>query len=96
MNEEKQIEEMAKSMCRNYGTQVCASCDAHATCMIHLYAVDVYNADYRKQKEGHWIYVHERAAMDMEPYICSCCEGYSKTKSTFCHNCGAKMKGGEE
>ena len=98
----KQIEEMAKSMCRNYGTRVCASCDAHATCMIHLYAVDVYNAGYRKYSEGEWVYNTD----DFTPkQRCTVC-GYNKPivagesviqePKHFCPNCGAKMKGGEE
>lgn len=60
----KQIEDIAKSMCRNYGTQVCVSCDAHATCMIHLYAADVYNADYRKQIEAENIDMYPTSAFE--------------------------------
>ena len=58
----------------------------------------LYNADYRKQSEGEW-------AHEFYPYrvFCSKCkaearvdrDGYYST-STFCPDCGAKMKGGAE
>ena len=105
----KQIEEIAKSMCRNYGTQVCVSCDAHATCMIHLCAVDVYNAGYRKQREGENIsqmhpsdeFICEKCGL----IIRDCCryeidedngdETCYEFPYEFCPRCGMKVKGGE-
>ena len=94
------IEEIAKAMCRNYGTRVCGSCDMHETCMIHLYADDVYNADYRKQSEGEWRIVSDYA--DSRIVECSNCDKqfYFKKKGQlnidrmpYCPNCGAMMKG---
>lgn len=102
-----QIEEIARSMCRNCGTQVCVSCDAHATCMIHLYAGDVYAAGYRKKSENmvevvrckdcaHFQMVNSRAMCSLNAKK----EGilWLGLKATaddgFCHH-GEKMKGGE-
>ena len=48
---EKQIEEIGKTMCRSFGTDDCVPCDAYRTCMIHLCAVDVYKAGYRKASD---------------------------------------------
>lgn len=50
---EKQVEEMAKIMCR------CCSnkCDDPSGCIVEDYAEAIYNADYRKQE---WISVEER------------------------------------
>lgn len=93
----KQIEDIGKTMCRNYGSKVCGSCDAHNYCLIHLYAVDIYNAGYRKQGEGEWL----QSDIPQEKYVCSVCGGAcwyydyqgEVAKSRFCPNCGAKMKG---
>ena len=59
----------------------------------------LYNAGYRKQSEGEWIDKH-----------CSNCgeellferggnafaTTFRQYKTKYCHNCGAKMKGGAE
>jgi rubrerythrin len=64
------------------------------------YAQSIYNAGYRKQKEGEWI----TSDIPQEKYVCSVCggacwyydyQGYV-AKSKYCPNCGAKMKGGAE
>ena len=69
----------------------------------------LYNAGYRKQKEGEWKLEHETYGK----MICSVCgkecpterkpdpyEDYQMTdfyvKSPFCPNCGAKMKGAND
>lgn len=73
-------------------------------------ATALYNADYRKQKEGEWI---DRYNGDFANpiYVCSVCGKGTLLKpyidelgnmemiqalSAFCPNCGAKMKGGAE
>ena len=59
--------------------------------------IALFNAGYRKQIEGEWVvecfngYWH---------YDCPFCgDGYAQERklpaSNYCHNCGAKMKGGE-
>lgn len=47
------------------------------------------NAGYRKQVEGEW-------GFDGMSWTCSECGEYATKgiKTTFCPNCGAKMKGG--
>lgn len=63
-------------------------------------------AGYRKQNEGHWCLI------EYEYFVCSECGYYSYNGSestaetrrrlaegeypTFCENCGAQMKGGEQ
>lgn len=54
MSEEKQIEEMAKILCgMKNGCDGCMWDKVH--CNEKNYAVEIYNAGYRKQEEGEWI-----------------------------------------
>ena len=95
MEENKQIEEMAK---------IAAKRDD--TCRAASIAYAIYNAGYRKQVEGEWILEHETYGK----MICSVCgkecpierkpdpyEDYQITEfyvtSPFCRECGARMKG---
>ena len=50
----------------------------------------IYDAGYRKQSEGEW------EQIGLQNPKCSLCRRYNYEKSTFCPNCGAKMKGGAE
>lgn len=67
---------------------------------IPFLAEALYNAGYRKQKEGEWI----TSDIPQEKYVCSVCGGScwyydyqgDVAKSKYCPNCGAKMKGGAE
>ena len=64
-------------------------------------ATALYNAGYRKQKEGEWIGRIEKPSWledDVEVYYnCSVCgTSHWGNTSPFCPNCGAKMKGGAE
>jgi hypothetical protein len=59
-------------------------------------AEKLYNAGYRKQSEGDWIFEHEYFGK----MLCSNCKGEALVNecseyvdSDFCPNCGAKMKG---
>lgn len=55
----------------------------------------LYNAGYRKQSVGEWIWT-ENGNADYEKYwVCSNCKEHDFVKSKFCPNCGARMKGGE-
>ena len=89
----EQIEEMAKVIEKRCDRDCIPSCD-------ECIAQTLYNAGYRKQKEGEW----ETVGDDDEELIfrCSCCsEEYSceldmQLFAKFCPNCGAKMKGGAE
>lgn len=108
MDEEKQIEEMAKIIsdhCRTLPT--CEGCKFEGTstdeveCFDLFSASRIYNAGYRKQSEGEWINItriHERLGIEVpQRWKCSCCdylEYHGPTK--YCGGCGAKMKGGAE
>ena len=93
---DKQIEEMAMV--------VCSKCVVSKRCRFYKKPCSaikaeceaLYNAGYRKQSEGEWIWT-ENGNADYEKYwVCSNCKEHDFVKSKFCPNCGAKMKGGEE
>ena len=90
----EQIEEMACIMCGN--NTICRG-EGVDKCILYpkmqKYAKRAYNAGYRKQVEGEWIWT-ENGTEDYEQYwLCSCCNNKSYWKSKFCEECGAKMKG---
>ena len=101
MSKEKQIEEMAKVMCDRCkvifdctSTEMCSECTADAEAL--------YNAGYRKQSEGEWIfkeYGEDTYTNLTRIYECSLCgrtiECLNEAVEPYCH-CGAKMKGGAE
>lgn len=95
-DKEKQIEEMAKLMC---GIRTpCENCryryDAYfsekRTCKSRMDAECLYNAGYRKQREGEWKIVYR--AENARVYQCSECGHAEFATSEYCI-CGAKMKG---
>ena len=104
----EQIEEMAKVLCKHFGTDKCQDCWNYNMCPASRNAEKFYNAGYRKQSEGEWIVLAEFS----DRIICTKCpicgEEYTYKKGqngehvktfyaeyNFCPNCGAKMKGGE-
>ena len=81
---DKQIEEMAKDIIDvETLTEVLWSFD------IEDIAEVLYNAGYRKQREGEWVYQE----YSMGHYVgkCSLCE-CEADMTKYCPNCGAKMK----
>ncbi len=86
-NEKKQIEEMAKVIAK-----------ADDTCRAKTLANALYNADYRKQSEGEWVF--KRTYYEADECNCSVCGQLMTTakgvRMNYCPNCGAKMKGGAE
>ena len=97
MNKEKQIEEMAEYI---FGNAITHDTRFKEDC--RSIAIDLYNANYRKQSEGEWIeerYIDEKRS----DFKCSVCE-YDDTFYRnsihrfykYCPYCGAKMKGGAE
>ena len=96
---EKQIEEMAYSVCRlENKPKDCTSCMWKATCNEYLSAESYYNAGYRKQSEGEWV---RKDGF----FVCSNCDSTKPFAvirdeihyygCNYCNKCGAKMKGGE-
>ena len=91
MSKEKQIEEMAKviddiahnAYIENYDDAVADS---------DKIAKALYNAGYRKQSEGEW----ESFPSLGNKYRCSHCKAKVESRTNFCPNCGAHMKGGAE
>lgn len=97
MEERKQIEEMANCLCREYGTDRCnPDCGAHGHCNIYFDCKVLYNAGYRKQSEGEWVWISD------DDVMCTTCGRVFNSNDNadaglsswrFCPNCGAKMKG---
>jgi hypothetical protein len=54
-------------------------------------AEELYNAGYRKQSEGEWVYRENEFGNAY--YACSICDCQTRYKENYCSSCGAKMKG---
>jgi hypothetical protein len=67
IEKEKQIEEMAKVMCKYYNTEKCTQCGEYPYCSIGQQAEDLYNAGYRKQSG--WISVEDRLPEESGEYL---------------------------
>lgn len=94
----EQIEEIYEVLVTDCGMP-CPECDYEGDdlCVAHRKAEALYNAGYRKQKEGEWIEHSEIGAMN-NAWECSACHwktvSFTEMKhSNFCPNCGANMKG---
>jgi hypothetical protein len=94
IEEEKQIEEIEEMAVENLAAFLWNNTNMYDEDLIFDVAEALYNAGYRKQSEGEWIWT-ESGTEDYEQYwLCSCCNNKSYWKSKFCEECGAKMKGG--
>jgi hypothetical protein len=96
----EQIKEIARVLCKHYNTAECEGCNQFGKCMVRLDAEWIYDAGYRKQSEGKWIWINQATGYLEPPFgdtcKCSLCEfeiDVSETHYKFCPNCGAKMKG---
>lgn len=80
MSKEKQIEELTNEL---VFTRNYGTYNAVANYLV--------NKGYRKQSEGEW-------GFDGMSWTCSECNEYATKgiRTSFCPNCGAKMKGGAE
>lgn len=106
----KQIEEMAKFLCSldTYDHEKCEKCGkwdrgtCDELCFSHEVAIDLYNANYRKQIVGEW--VRQNRMVDGKvraEAVCSNCGTdvvYQAIDNrwqfeNFCPHCGANMKG---
>lgn len=91
MDEKKQIEEMAYEIETRLGY-------LKSTC--YNAANVLYHANYRKQSEGEWETIPDYQPNKLIAYrhICSVCKTFYKDirphGHKYCHECGAKMKGG--
>jgi hypothetical protein len=95
--EEKNIRGIARVLCDAH--EPCSKC-VWRKCDVWNRAVRLYNAGYRKQKEGEWIEKSEDKDEYYEYcYKCSVCGKWSIMEeeefSNFCPNCGAHMRGGK-
>lgn len=90
ISEEKQIEEMTEILqldaCINVGINHCRKMDDCNICK----ATRIYEAGYRKQSTGEWIWDREHSN-----YKCSLCGEYDTITPNFCRGCGAHMRGGK-
>ena len=113
MSKNKQIEEMAECLIdiqrefNEYCAKPCRECELGGivNCENYYKAEALYNAGYRKQKEGEWITYHctnggkskRGRTIRYKTYTCDVCgKSNGRHKSNYCSNCGAKMKGGAE
>lgn len=92
-------EQLEKDLCQNgfCSTERRAHCrlSANSYCWdVEIIAEKLYNADYRKQSEGKWLF---KPTVSRTPsainYTCSLCGFESARTTPFCPECGAKMKG---
>lgn len=106
MTKEKQIEEMTKITCSMYCRDKEKKCagiqECDMKCLHYQRCEALYNAGYRKQIEGEWIfkeYSEDTYTNLTRIYECSLCgrtiECLNEADEPYCH-CGAKMKGGAE
>lgn len=102
MDENEQIEEIAKVLCADYGN--CEGCP-FAVLFIDYYTCDriekaervVLEKGYRKVERGEWIEkTHDWDFGDYIDYTCSICGSREQNKRNFCPECGADMRGKEE
>ena len=86
-NEKQANEEMAKVI--DEYTEPLSARDIHKVDFSEKFAEDLYNAGYRKQSVGEW----ESFPSLGTDCRCSLCKTKTKSRTKFCPNCGAKMKG---
>ena len=84
----REIEEMAKVLEMTERKKMDSHCDLPS---VEEYATDLYNAGYRKQREGEWV----KDAPHWRHHCNQC--GYFPLMLhgdffPFCPNCGAKMR----
>lgn len=88
MSKEKQIEEMAKTICEQKN---CDECYNQFDCGYIANARCLYNAGYRKQREARYCADPKYRTLGN----CGDCGGDVTCLNKYCPNCGAKLKGGE-
>ena len=102
MTENKQIEEITKVLCADYGN--CEGCPFavcfadYSTCNAKEQAERIVtDKGYRKVERGEWIeQVKVARQSNLKPlyyYQCSLCRVYLTKRANYCPNCGADMRG---
>ena len=94
----EQIVEMAKIIAVQRGYDCAAQENCDASCIVYkchpyAYAEILYNAGYRKQREGEWIVTNSDGVWH---YDCPFCDdGYAQKEklpaANYCENCGARL-----
>ena len=100
MSKEKQIEGLAEAV-RIGKHAMCDVCSPNGRdceeCETDRLVNAIYNAGYRKQSEGEWVFNRGRTYGEPAYYCSECFKGESAYGfDNFCPNCGARMKGGAE
>jgi hypothetical protein len=105
MDEKKQIEEMANCCTYYHNGECCAEANNICRCdlMCEMFGVfaNLTAHGYLKPSEGEWIkeHIYSRNWDDHYNLTCSVCGAViidAPKEYKYCHECGAKMKGGEE
>ena len=77
MSKEKQIDEMALSICKSRMVadedDVCRKCNYHENCLYEDIACGLYKAGYRKQSKGEWHYNPDGMDWGLGAWECSVC-----------------------
>ena len=100
-NEKQAIEEMAKVLCEDYGN--CYNCivsnpESEGACNLYSECETVYNAGYRKQSVGEWVWADDgycrcSVCTQKAPVTTQYQDEPMTTATKYCPWCGAKMKG---
>ncbi len=99
----EQIEKMAKDI---FESGVAIDGIDHAFAAVHgadmtdshfmRIAQHLYNAGYRKQRVGEWIWTENGEADHEKYWVCSVCKEHDFVRTKYCPNCGAKMRKEDE
>lgn len=99
MEKEKQIEEIYRILLNGCNGIECSECEGvnkKDGCLKYHLAHSIYNAGYRKERQGEWIVCGDG---EYVPFKCTACgkntSWYHKQTAKYCPQCGAKMKGAE-
>ena len=87
LSEEKQIEDMARAMCRLSNNLKCGECSEH--CFFKDYAKKAFDKGYRSPSEGRW----KKRGNEKTCSLCKFIYYSNNDEWNYCPNCGAKMKG---
>lgn len=88
----KRIKEVYCVGCNSYHGVRCRACGTgDAIDLIE----DAPAADVAPVVHGRWVTHYRSGTPVAEGYVSACCDMWNNRKSDYCHNCGAKMDGGD-